>query len=128
MDQWATILASIAVLVGVAEVYAKTFGPVQAGINEAAIQAFSVPSKYRPLLNYGISILVAAGATVVVAASVGAWEIVPGSIVVGALAAGVAASTHDTQKALTTMAGHSQTSEVVGEAIMSPAKPDDARV
>lgn len=97
-EQWAAVLAAIAVLVGVAEVYARTFGPTQARLNEAVIQAASVPSQWKPALNYGLSILVAAGGTVVIASAVGAWQIIPASVVVGALAAGVAADVHDTGK------------------------------
>lgn len=109
--QWAVVVAAILVLVGAADTYAAKFGPVQTQINEAVIQAFQVASRYRPVLNYGLSVAVASTFLTLIAASVGTWEIVPAAVVVGALAAGTAADVHDTQRLLGTTSLRSSSGE-----------------
>lgn len=99
--QWQDALAYLVVLVGVGKVFSETLGGILEGLNEAVIRAAKIPSDYKPALNYGMSILLVALATVVLAANAGAWYLIPGGVLVGLFVARAADAEHQVKKALT---------------------------
>lgn len=92
---WTEALAYLVILIGVSKTFGETFGATLERANEAVIQAFAVTSRYKLAVNLGVSLLVAATVTVILASAVGNWTIIPGSVIVAAILAQGASDAHD---------------------------------
>jgi hypothetical protein len=94
-DQITELITIIGIVTGLALAYGKAFAGYQAAITQAFIDAFSVPSRFRRLLNLVVGILIASAFTVVGALWLNSWTIVPAGVLAGILAAVEAGKVHD---------------------------------
>jgi ABC-type Mn2+/Zn2+ transport system permease subunit len=94
-DQVTELITIIGVVTGLALVYWKAFAGYQAAITQIFINAFTVPSRFRRLLNLIVGIVIASAFTVVGALWLGSWAIVPAGLRAGILAAVEAGKAHD---------------------------------
>lgn len=93
--QMTELITIIGVVTGLALAYGRAFAGYQAAITQAFIDAFTVSSKYKRLLNLVIGILIASAFTAVGALWLGTWQIVPAGVLAGILAAVEAGKAHD---------------------------------
>ncbi len=93
--QMTELITIIGVVTGLALAYGRAFAGYQAAITQAFIDAFTVSSKYKRLLNLVIGILIASAFTVVGALWLGTWQIVPAGVLAGILAAVEAGKAHE---------------------------------
>lgn len=99
MDELANLLTSqFVIIVALVAGYQSAFGPRQTEITEAVIQAFSVPKRYKPLVNIVASVVVATLIGLVLAVYTN-WQVIPIAAIAGLLASTKAAEVHDAQKA-----------------------------
>lgn len=97
-QQIATLVAAIALIIGLSVTYAKTFAPYQTGLTQIAVDTFRIPSRYRPATNLVVGLLLTSVITVVAVFAAG----VPATVIAAGVVAGLMASieaqrVHDTQ-------------------------------
>jgi hypothetical protein len=92
------LITFIGVLTGLALAYGKAFGAYQSEITQAVIDVFDVQSRYRRMLNIITGVLIAGAFTVVGAAWLDAWAIVPAGVLAGILASVEAGRKHDVER------------------------------
>ena len=113
-EQMGMLLAVIAVILGAALTYAKTFGPYQEKLTEIAVTSLNIPSRYKPAVNLGLGILLASAVTVVAAVVVANTAVIAAGIVAGVFGSIEAQRIHDTNSALSETEPHSSSTTVSG--------------
>lgn len=78
--------------------YGKFVGPYQVPLTQIVITTLALASRWRPLANLVVGIVLAVSAFSLAAYATGRWELVLPGIFAGILASIVAASTHDDAK------------------------------
>lgn len=100
----ALIVATIAAVAAAAAAYVKVLGPMQVYLVEAVIEATSISSRYKRLLNVAIGVSLAVAITVVTILQGAPWWFI-GVGIFGGLAASIeAAKAHDAAKTKSTPA------------------------
>ena len=94
----AALIAAITVIVGLSVTYAKTFGSYQERLTEIVIQTFAIRTRYKPVANLGVGLLLTTVVTVVAAYSISAWLVIPAGVIAGLFASVEAQRVHDEAK------------------------------
>lgn len=100
----AIIVATIAVIAGAAAAYVKFLGPLQVYLVEAIIEATSISSRYKRLLNVAVGMSLAVAVTFVAILQGAPWWLISVGIFGGLAASIEAAKAHDASKTETTTA------------------------
>ena len=96
MDQDISELVTIiGVVTALAVAYAKAFGSYQAAITQAFVDACSVPSRYKRVLNLSVGIVISCGMTLVGVVWLDSWRIMPAGVLAGILSAVEASKAYD---------------------------------
>jgi hypothetical protein len=98
-NQIGDLVALVGIVVGLGIAYGKAFGPYQTAISQAIIDAGRINSRYRPLTNLIVGVVIGVAITVVGALWLHTWEILPAGIFAGILASVEAGKVHDAEKA-----------------------------
>ena len=93
------LITIIGVITGLALAYGKAFGTYQSEITQAVIDVFEVKTRFRRILNLTVGIMIANAFTIVGAAWLHAWGVIPAGMLAGILASVEAGRTHDARKA-----------------------------
>jgi hypothetical protein len=92
------LITIIGVIAGLALAYGKAFGTYQSEITQAVIDVFEVKKRFRRILNLTTGVLIASAFTIVGAAWLHSWGVVPAGVLAGILASVEAGRTHDARK------------------------------
>ena len=90
-----SITAAVAVIAGLALVYGSFIGPRQTYLVQALVDALGVQSRYRPLVNFTVGVVLAMALSVFLAIYLNDWNILIFGVVAGIFASNSAADEHD---------------------------------
>jgi hypothetical protein len=114
------LLAFVVIVGAVAIGYGKFIGPYQVELTEAFCKAGAVSSRYKPIMNLAVGILLGLGITVAAAFYMSNWGIVPLGVLAGIFASSEASKVHDAREVKTAIAD-----EVVDQVQVTDARGVD---